>query len=368
MTKYNSTQTQQLQEIGAYLRQKRLASSLSLEQVASSTFIRLPILKALEGGEVDQLPELIYVQGFLRRYGEALNLDGQALAKKISPNTEETALEIPAELVATGGSRLEPLGEDLSSPAIRTNTESLPENSPSTKEVIPQKPKQPSISPNLGFSKLRVYGLYFALLGGAVLGLFYVFSRPHSPQSTVKNPSSEILKQASTVAQKSPPELPKAVEETQPKLDRIVSSDQPSSIIEPVPTASPEVDATPQASPQPEPDIEQSTTQQPINNQESELVQTPVPEPSSPVTESQTGPVAAAVSLEEDSWMQVKIDGKTEYEGILKKGEQQSWTAQETLIIRVGNAGAVNLSVNNKPGEKLGELGEVKQVTLTPDG
>ncbi|XTZ11398.1 MAG: DUF4115 domain-containing protein [cyanobacterium endosymbiont of Rhopalodia yunnanensis] len=63
--------------------------------------------------------------------------------------------------------------------------------------------------------------------------------------------------------------------------------------------------------------------------------------------------------------MRIKIDGKIKYEGILVKGTQQTWTAQKTLIIRAGNAGAVNLVVNDQPSRKLGNIGEVQEVILT---
>ncbi|HAC63043.1 MAG TPA: DUF4115 domain-containing protein [Cyanothece sp. UBA12306] len=365
MINYNSKQTQQIKELGAYLRQKRLENSLSLEQVASSTFIRLPILKAIEDGQVEELPELVYVQGFLRRYGEVLKLDGYTLSHQISPHTPETQPEIDPEFVAKH-SIPDSTGEDLSSPTFRDHDQRPSES------IKSDKPERSSIIRDFATSKFKVYGLYAALIGGAVAGLFYLLSRPPIPQSKIKNNQSEVGLTASKVSQQSAKKTNKS------GTNKLLSSERPSPIVEAVsPTSNSSDSKKTTAKKKPE-NVVSTQTQSAVrsnldahsdsiqsqNNQTSQPVN-PETSPSSNPTEN--SPVAAAVALEEDSWMQVKIDGKTEYEGILKKGEQQTWTAQKKLILRVGNAGAVKLSVNNQPGEKLGNLGEVKEVTLTPD-
>lgn len=84
MAKLLATQLEQLRDIGAYLRQARQAQSRTIDDIASQIFIRPALLRALEEGEGDQLPEPVFVQGFIRRYGEALGLDGNALSKEFS--------------------------------------------------------------------------------------------------------------------------------------------------------------------------------------------------------------------------------------------------------------------------------------------
>ena len=70
-----------LAEIGAQLRQKRLEQSITLEQIAVHTMIRVQMLKAIEEGKLEQLPEPVYIQGLLLRYANALGLDGRAIAQ-----------------------------------------------------------------------------------------------------------------------------------------------------------------------------------------------------------------------------------------------------------------------------------------------
>lgn len=82
----NPVQVEQLKEIGTHLRQKRQQLSIPIEKVAAETYIRLRLLKALEEGQSEQLPEPVFVQGFIRRYGDVLGLDGTALAKTFPTN------------------------------------------------------------------------------------------------------------------------------------------------------------------------------------------------------------------------------------------------------------------------------------------
>jgi hypothetical protein len=91
----------------------------------------------------------------------------------------------------------------------------------------------------------------------------------------------------------------------------------------------------------------------------------------SPISPSLTPPAtvspSATVTMVGDSWLQVKVDGKMEYEGTLAQGQTKRWTAQKQLVLKAGNAGAVNLSVNQATPQLMGSLGEIKEVVLTPD-
>ncbi len=73
-------QAEKLAEIGDCLRHYREEHSLTLEQVATKTMIQARLLRAIEAGTVDVLPEPVYIKGFIRRYAESLGLDGAELA------------------------------------------------------------------------------------------------------------------------------------------------------------------------------------------------------------------------------------------------------------------------------------------------
>ncbi|HEY9662639.1 MAG TPA: helix-turn-helix domain-containing protein, partial [Allocoleopsis sp.] len=82
MDKLDSTQIEQLRAIGAYLYEIRQDQARSLEEIAAKTYIPLRLLKALEAGQEQILPEPVFIQGFIRRYGDVLGLDGTALSQQ----------------------------------------------------------------------------------------------------------------------------------------------------------------------------------------------------------------------------------------------------------------------------------------------
>ena len=61
-----------LREFGSLLRQLREAQVLTLDQVAAQTHIRPFILQAIEDGQIDELPGLVYSHSFVRSYCEFL--------------------------------------------------------------------------------------------------------------------------------------------------------------------------------------------------------------------------------------------------------------------------------------------------------
>ncbi|MBD0336197.1 MAG: helix-turn-helix domain-containing protein [Cyanobacteria bacterium Co-bin13] len=78
----DSIYREQLQEIGSILKEARENRQLHLEDVADKTLIRGSLLRAIETGDLDNLPEPIYTRGLIRRYGEILDLDGETLASQ----------------------------------------------------------------------------------------------------------------------------------------------------------------------------------------------------------------------------------------------------------------------------------------------
>lgn len=72
-----------LSEIGQTLKKARLDLGLSLQQLYNKTLVPMYQIQALEAGLSEKLPEDIYLRGFIQRLGNALELDGKALANSI---------------------------------------------------------------------------------------------------------------------------------------------------------------------------------------------------------------------------------------------------------------------------------------------
>ncbi|MDZ8184644.1 MAG: DUF4115 domain-containing protein [Nostoc sp. ChiSLP02] len=81
--------SQKLAEIGAQLWASRQEQGLSLEQVVMLTMIPQRLLQAIEEGNVNDLPEPVYIQGLIRQFADALGLNGNELAETFPINSPQ---------------------------------------------------------------------------------------------------------------------------------------------------------------------------------------------------------------------------------------------------------------------------------------
>ncbi|KAB8332498.1 helix-turn-helix domain-containing protein [Scytonema tolypothrichoides VB-61278] len=283
----NKDQQEQLVEIVAHLRQVREERSVGLKELAAYTRIQPAILQAMEEGRFEELPEPIYVQGFIRHYANAIGLDGAALAKTV------------ANICLT------------------------PEESNNDHQVVDEKPT----------IYIPLFVPYVLLLGVASFGLFYLLNPQRSVQSSnqkdlsplAAEQNTEFATQASSLTSSKPKTRPPVTSSTTKALSPALTT------ITPTPSSA-------------------LTTI------------TPTPSP-----QEATTPVEVTLELQDTSWLRVKVDGKTEFEGELKKGDKKTWTAKKEVMVRSGNAGAVLISTNKKQPTPLGSVGSIKQVTFTPE-
>jgi len=81
------------------------------------------------------------------------------------------------------------------------------------------------------------------------------------------------------------------------------------------------------------------------------------------------GPIKLAIRVKEDCWIQVICDGKKMFEGMLKKGMKESWSAKDEIKFSVGNAGGLEIEVNDKIFSPLGRRGQVlRDIIITKEG
>lgn len=80
-TSFDQEQIQKLTEIGTHLRNLRAKKGLSLEEIATKTMVQQRFLDAIEKGQIEQLPEPLYIRGFIRRFAEALGIEGTPLSE-----------------------------------------------------------------------------------------------------------------------------------------------------------------------------------------------------------------------------------------------------------------------------------------------
>ncbi len=71
-----------LDQIGQKLKSARDITGLSLAQIQEKTKIPYNHLASIDAGNFDDLPEPVYVSGFIRRYAECVGLDAQELVEQ----------------------------------------------------------------------------------------------------------------------------------------------------------------------------------------------------------------------------------------------------------------------------------------------
>lgn len=171
MEKIDLAQVDQLKQIGEYLAQEREKAGMPLQEIALKTYIPLRLLEALESGQVERLPEPVFVQGFIRRYAEMLGLDGNKIAEKF--NYQPSAITNPI---------LAPVSESESDGIIK-------------KKVIEQ---DPITHVSRGWSWPQWPYKKLLLLGSAVVAVFagvsvvgsMLNSRPNTPEQDAIAPET----------------------------------------------------------------------------------------------------------------------------------------------------------------------------------
>jgi cytoskeleton protein RodZ len=82
-----------MRQIGKQLREAREARGLSLEQLQMYTHMPIHHMDSVENGNLEPLPEDVYVRGFIRVMGNALGLNGTILAASLpSPDAKKAVL------------------------------------------------------------------------------------------------------------------------------------------------------------------------------------------------------------------------------------------------------------------------------------
>lgn len=77
---HNREQSERLTELGMRLRELRQQKDIPLEEVAGKTRIQPRLLRAIEQGKLEELPEAVYIHSFLRQYADAIGLNGVQFA------------------------------------------------------------------------------------------------------------------------------------------------------------------------------------------------------------------------------------------------------------------------------------------------
>ncbi|MEM8805859.1 MAG: helix-turn-helix domain-containing protein [Cyanobacteria bacterium P01_G01_bin.38] len=363
MSNYSTIQKDQLKKLGSYLKETREEQGKSIEEISLQTYIRPQLIMRIEAGDAADLPQPIFVQGFIRRYADALGLDGMKLSRQFPVHSiPDTPRPTPRPAIPT--SPLDQLPTQRPATPQPKPAESLPsaqiadpwvdsvaaENSLEISGSS-QEPKDSVLTGDLpGPSNLPKSATNGVRGAGVPVAVPSPNTRPSSPSPSsgwgADVPRSQPYNEPSN---KTPyilaGVLAALVVGAIALLTNLGGNDsQPTESAEPAPAPEAVVETVPAPELEPEPD----------------------PEPTNP-TASSTAPVAVSVSLTDASWMRIAIDGNVVFANTMEAGTEELYEAQESIYIRAGNAGAVMLSHNGSPPEVAGAPGAIEDLYFTPE-
>jgi hypothetical protein len=90
-------------------------------------------------------------------------------------------------------------------------------------------------------------------------------------------------------------------------------------------------------------------------------------EPDSSAPATSTSNLNLVVQTTDKSWVEVKSDGTIKWQGELGASSKRSFHAEKELVVKLGNAGAVELSYNGKPLPRFSADTKTKTLTFTAD-
>jgi cytoskeleton protein RodZ len=89
---------------------------------------------------------------------------------------------------------------------------------------------------------------------------------------------------------------------------------------------------------------------------------------SSATSAAAPGEFTVAIQAREESWISITADGRSIASELLAPGSERQIRARKEIIVKEGNAGAVDFRLNGTKLVTGGEFGEVKTVTFGPRG
>ena len=75
------------------------------------------------------------------------------------------------------------------------------------------------------------------------------------------------------------------------------------------------------------------------------------------------------VFARDKSWVSAKVDGKVVFHGVLARGRSENWQAKEKIELSLGDAGAIELQINDQHFNNLGRRGQsLKNIVISKEG
>jgi len=303
--------------IGEKLRRERLQRKLGLEQVSRELKISHRFLEAIEDDQFDKLPGGVFAKSFVRQYARLLGLDEEELAAEV-----QRAIEPPSAV-----------------PQFVEQTKPSPVDT-YVPRVEPWRDSGNSRSPLPALALVVVVMLVCS-------GVYAWWQRQRGMVSA------------------------------QTEASQTVHAPVPTAQAPPVALSTPPPVAQPESTPPPTAPLQSAAAQPPAANSANRPAETgaapPVSRPAEPATQATrpSNPNAAvrvAVTADETVWVLARADDKYLFSGTLEANQTRTVEANDKVLLRLGNAGGVSITLNGKPVGAVGPKGQVRTVQFTSGG
>lgn len=315
--------------LGDTLREAREKQGLTYKDIEKGTSIRALYIEYIEKGEYDELPGDVYTKGFIRSYANFLKLDANALVQAFTAERHKGAAPAAQQKPAASKAAPEkPQAKKSAAPSVQPAAKSVEKAEKSAKAETIEKDEKP-------------------------------VEQPAAPKQEAA-PRKAPVQPKATAVKPQPKQQPKKAPASKPAAPRFTAQDfnEPKrsngKLIAIVAIVLVVLAGAVYALSGSDDSAKKPATQQ------TQQVEAPAPK-------TYDG-VEVTATFTADCWLEVKADGKTVYEGTLKKGDSQTWKGTDKVTVRVGDAGAVSFSVNGKDLGTAGKTGQVANKTFTKDG
>jgi len=294
-----------MESVGQKLKKAREAKGLSLGEISKVTKLSEKSLVSIENDQFQDLPAPTYIKGFIRLYAQCVGVDANSILEDFRKNqVPETKQVLILE------------GEKIESSSVWKLILSSLKGALETFGIFALKNLM------IAFGSLKKLPLkIWAAVGGMFLLVFIIaqFFKPEPPKGPIAQ---------------------NAVNVNQPA----VSS---SFLIRPEMTSENQVSIKQDSDP-----IRSSNVSTAITA-------------SNPSTGARLTLVG---QVKETVWLRVYCDKRLVFEGTLKKGSRETWNAQEYFLLRIGNADAVQFTMNGKILGRMAPPGKIRDIRLTKEG
>jgi cytoskeleton protein RodZ len=302
--------------IGDTLRRERLRRGLDLDKVAAETKIGRHQLEAIEANQFDRLPGGVFARSFIRQYARLLELDDEEIIAQLKQQFDEPA-----------------------------DTAAVPE--PQTPSRLPYMPSLADLYDRLRSDSSLAAFVWVVIAVLVCAGVYNLWQKNRQP-----------LSQAAVVTTAPRPPASRPAEPAS-------RAAEPASLKPSVPAESAESTKAESL----------KTYFIPAEVADNGTIRVPgrPPEPASPretAGKTEIFPVAMRVAFtaSEPVWVSIRSDGTRAYTGTIDEQESRQFDASRKMTVLVGNAGALQISLNGKHVGPIGPRGEIRLLVLTPHG